>query len=63
MDMDMSLNYVRQLWKPTYATPAAGGIIYSLNQGGFQNLEFKTNLQHPWTFIVVIWKYEQLMKS
>ena len=29
----------------------------SKNQGGFQNLKFKTNLEHPWTFIVVIWKY------
>ena len=28
------------------------------NQGGYEKLELKTNLQHPWTLIVVILKYE-----
>ena len=31
---------------------------FSKNQGGYQKLELKMNLQQPWTFTVVIWKYE-----
>ena len=31
---------------------------FSKNLGGCEKLELKTNLQHPWTFTVVIWKYE-----
>ena len=31
---------------------------FSKNQGGIQKLEFKTNLQLPWPFTVVILKYE-----
>ena len=31
---------------------------FSKNQGGWEKLELKTNLQHPWTFTLVIWKYE-----
>ena len=31
---------------------------FSKNQGGYEKLELKTNLQHPLTFTVVILKYE-----
>ena len=31
---------------------------FSKNQGGYEKLESKTKLQHPWTLTVVILKYE-----
>ena len=35
---------------------------FSKNQGGCEKLKLKTNLQQPWTFTVVIRKYEYLKK-